>query len=237
MNIKFSSLRGSALVFLLCGAWLRAAVIFDNLNTPNGSFTVDASNWDGQSFQVGGDNYTLTSVVLRMGTASDQSGNFFVRIYAANGTGLTPGSFLAALNGSANPSAPGDYTYTPAETVNLAANTFYYVVAGVSSGSGSYDWRAESGGGVAVGNTIGNSSSTDAGESWQARSSIVTSSMQVNGDVNPIPEPVNVALMVFGVLLIAACSFRLRRDRPARPPNLVRSWPCSFRRSESRPAR
>ena len=213
MNTKSSLLRASALVLLLSGTWLHAAVIFDSLgSTVNGSVGAGSGVWWGQSFVVDANNHTLTSVVLDIsGMYGGAGGNFFVSIYNATGVSSTPGSSLATLIGSADPSSAGNYTYTPAGTLNLAANTTYYVVAGVSSGSVTYIWNGSSSS-PATGSTIGSSDSFDQGATWFVPDTSLTLAMQVNA----VPEPVNMALGIFGVLLGGGQSFRWWNARRAK---------------------
>jgi hypothetical protein len=65
------------------------------------------------------------------------SGNLFVNVYS-NATDR-PGSSLGTLSGSDNPASAGQYTYT-SNGISLDPSTTYWLVAGVSSGSGNYAW-------------------------------------------------------------------------------------------------
>lgn len=210
MKNKWSIPRSAALAFLLVGNGLSAAVVFDNLNTPDASAEINSSSWYGQSFVVGADA-TLTSVVLNMEAVAmpaDPGGNFFVRIYDATGPFQSPGASLTELLGNTNPFEDKDYVFTPAGILNLAANIPYYVVLGVSSGNGYYNWAGENASSIEIGATIGLSSSFDAGDSWAAPVSDAAFSMQINADFSPVPEPVNVALGLLGILFLGVQSFR-----------------------------
>jgi hypothetical protein len=187
MKTKTSLLQAGVLATLLCPLSLPAAVIFENLNTPSESGTVESAVWYGQSFVVGDTAATLTSAVLRMGDAYVSSGNFFVQLWDATGTYSNPGGFLTTLTGSADPSAAGDYTYTG--SYSLLANTTYYIVAGVSTDVGQYRWSLEMPPSIESGSAIGYSVSPDAGTSWSAPYDLRAFNMQVNGDFTPVPEP------------------------------------------------
>lgn len=213
MNTKSSFLRASALGFLLSTS-IHAAVIFDNLEPPGSSQSIASSSWVGQSFVVDANNYTLTSVVFPMLDAFDSGGNFFVRIYDATGPSSAPGTSLAELIGSANPASAGNYIYLPDGTVNLNANTTYYVVLGVSSGSGHYLWRYEfPAATIETGSAVGYSFSAAPGTSWTAP---VNDGVVYNMQVNAVPEPVNVALGIFGLLFSGILSFRWWNNRRAK---------------------
>lgn len=207
MNAKSSLFRCIALAFLLSVTSEHAAVVFDNSNaTPPAFGDVNVGQWFAQSFVVDANNYTSVSVVLDMGTAVNSSGNFFVSIYSNAGNN-TPLSELALLTGEPNPATAGTHDYSGA--VALTANATYWVVAGVSSGSGSYRWGDELGGSIETGSTVGFSRSAGSGEPWDAPSTLLAFNMQVSA----VPEPVNVALGVFGLLLGGVKSFRWWNSR------------------------
>lgn len=123
---------------------VRAAVMVSNLNeTPVSSFPVGQSNWwAGNQFitDASAASFQLDSVTLSMDTAMNTGGGFFVAIYS-NGVG-EPGTQLELLSGVANPATAGEYTYT-STGLTLAPNTSYWVVAGISGGTGIYPWKVE----------------------------------------------------------------------------------------------
>jgi hypothetical protein len=201
MKTKFLPFCAGIAVLLLSSICLPAAVIFDNLNTPNGSSSVMAGRWWAQSFTVGsGSDYSLTSVILRMAAPLDTSGNFFVAIYDAAGAGGVPRNNMGTLIGSANPATAGDYTYTG--SLSLSANTTYYVVAGVSSGGGIYTWGYEAPLSIETGSTMGYDRSMDQGVSWTPLSLTYAHNMQVNG-LSAVPEPGQCAAMMIMALVCA----------------------------------
>ena len=73
------------------------------------------------------------------------------------------GPVWLTLSGSANPATAGNYAYTGSYL--LAANTTYYIVAGVSSGTGAYEWASHDSEDAA---TIGYSDSFDGGATWNS---------------------------------------------------------------------
>jgi hypothetical protein len=54
----------------------------------------------------------------------------------------SPGSSLETLNGSANPSTGGIYTYTDSSNLILSPQTTYFIVltSGTAVANGAYDW-------------------------------------------------------------------------------------------------
>jgi PEP-CTERM motif len=116
-------------------------VVLSNLVTPTSQTTVSSTAFKAQAFTVaGGSDYLVNSLTLNFFTASNSSGNFNVGIYsdAAKPDALVTNGLLT---GEANPATTGTYIYTPSAALQLSAGTTYWIVAGVSSGAGSYRWR------------------------------------------------------------------------------------------------
>ena len=61
-----------------------------------------------------------------------------------------PGSSLGTLDGSANPSMAGIYTYTPASSLALSGDTSYFIVlvSGTAVANGAYEWSESDSGGT-----------------------------------------------------------------------------------------
>ena len=204
MKTQMCLLPVAVLAVILTGSASRAAVIFNSTTTPVSDYAyiagpVPADNEEsiGQSFTTGGSSVTLSSVALSMidGTQFNDpitpSGNFFVSLYDATGDGSSPGASLLALSGSANPATTGAYTYTGSYL--LAANTTYYIVAGVSSGNGVYEWGSHD---SQDSGTVGYSDSFDGGATWNTDNTPpgtvftdATFNMLINGDITAVPEP------------------------------------------------
>jgi hypothetical protein len=85
--------------------------------------------------------YMLNSVQLAMTNALGNPSDFTAMLCSA--TNGHPGSSLETLNGSANPSVAGIYTYTPASSLTLTSNTVYFVAAtvGAAADIGGYGWN------------------------------------------------------------------------------------------------
>jgi len=189
MKTKLSSRWVSAMGLFFSGTCLHAAVIFDSVDA-NGNDFIDVTYSLAQSFKTDSVNVSLTSVVLRMDAASEPSGGFFVKIYDATGASQKPNRLLATLSGPANPATAGNYAYTPTGPLDLSPNTFYWVVAGVSSGLGQYPWRRKSPPSIAVGSAIGSCYNFLLfGFGWNAPNVAEAFCMQVNAQPVAAPGP------------------------------------------------
>lgn len=101
----------------------------------NTGFQVTNNQWMGSSFTTGNNLVILTSVTLRLGQFT--LGSLFVKLYS-NSTGFPE----YEINSFNVPSISGTNTYdfTLTNPYILTANTTYWLVAGISSGSGGYAW-------------------------------------------------------------------------------------------------
>ena len=120
-----------------------------NLGQPStGNLAVGSDSWYAALFFTGGNasGYVLNSVQLAMTDDSGNPSGFTVMLYSSTlGTGAFPGSSLGTLDGSANPSTSGIYTYT-ASGLTLAPSTPYFIVltAGTAVANGAYEWSVTS---------------------------------------------------------------------------------------------
>jgi hypothetical protein len=180
--------------------------------TSTGSVAVGSDSWLAAWFGTGNSSggYLLNSVQLSM---SDYTGNpdaFTVMLYAeaAPSGGVVPGSSLATLNGSADPSGAGVYTYTAASAPSLSANTTYFIVitSGTSVANGAFNWNESAyPPGVnqwGIGNGMLQSGNGTSG--WSPTPYLGVPQLAIYA--TPAPEPGVVGLMAVGALL-----FRLRR--------------------------
>jgi len=128
------------LVVLGSPSGLQAAVKLSNLATSSsGAATVSAANFKAQPFRTTAVGpFEITSLTLKMAAGSDGAGQFSVAIFSGETAPATPVP-NGRLIGEANPLAAGDYTYT-ASGLTLDPETTYWIVAGVTSGAGSYRW-------------------------------------------------------------------------------------------------
>jgi len=149
---------------------------------PTSGFQVRNDQWLSSSFQTGNasDGYILNSVTLRFGQFT--LGSLFVKLYS-NDAG-NPGTEITSFNA---PSIGGtnNYDFTLTNPQLLTANTTYWLVAGILSGSGGYFWAktsstAETG---LPGWSIGDLTffSTDGGNIWNSFGSPEPFQFSVNG--------------------------------------------------------
>ena len=188
MRTNLLSLCIGTAVLVSSSMGLHGAVIFDTVEA-DGSDYVNFTYSLAQSFKTDAVNVRLTSVVVRLDNAVDPAGGFVVQIYDATGASQKPNHKLATLSGSANPASAGSYEYTPVGSLDLATNTFYWVVVGVNSGISQYPWRLKSPPTFAVGSAIGSAFNfLDFGFGWSNPNVGETFCMQVNAQ--PVPVPV-----------------------------------------------
>jgi hypothetical protein len=81
-----------------------------------GGEAVASDSWIAAGFGTGtnANGYDLDTIQLAMTGATGGPSGFTAMLYSAAGTfGIFPGSNIGTLNGSANPSNAGTYSYTP----------------------------------------------------------------------------------------------------------------------------
>jgi PEP-CTERM motif len=190
----------------------QGTVYLSNLDQPSaGSLAVGSDSWLAAGFQTGNnaDGYMLNSVQLAMTDASGNPSGFTVMLYNTAGGSFFgyPGSSLATLNGSANPSAAGIFDYTPASSLMLSPGTTYSIVltAGTPIANGAYEW------GWAYPSTSYNPSGTwgaDGGELMSNSGSLFSWSFvasyypQFAITATAIPEPDILGLFALGGLFL-----------------------------------
>ena len=138
--------------------------------------------------------------------------NLFLRLYS-NSSG-TPGTQLTSFTNPASiTTSLANNTFTLATPYTLAANTTYWLVSGISSGTGSYSWgytssTAQTG---LPGWTIGNGyvESNNQGGSWSSFPTDGPFQFSLEGTENApptsVPEPGSVvALLGLGGLGLAS---------------------------------
>ena len=169
----------------------------------------------GAEFLTGGNlgGYDFNSIQLAMTDAIGSPSGFTAMIYGGinNGTGVSPGSSLATLTGSANPSTAGIYTYTPTADLVLLPSTAYFIVltAGTFVTDGAYEWSfaglPERNAGWGAGNSILRSAN---GLNWGFAH---TGSAQYAITATPIPEP-----GILSLLGLSGVAFVWHRKREKR---------------------
>lgn len=121
------------------------------------------------------------------------------------------------LTGTANPSTAGSYTFTAASQV-LAANTTYWIVAGVSSGAGSYRWNASTAAGfyetAFTTQPDAFAASNDGGTSWSVSTGASSNPYLFSVSAVAVPEPSTYAALA-GVAALGLALWRRRRTTTA----------------------
>jgi hypothetical protein len=170
--------------------------------TPTGSNPVGSDSWLAAEFQTGNNlsGYTLNSIDLEMADASGTPDGFTVMIYSTfPGAGI-PKSSIGTLNGSANPSTIGIYTYTPATSLTLSQYTVYFVVltAATPVADGAYNWSNSgaytynpNGGWL----TVEKGWTSSDGSSWNGSTTFYP---QFAITATPVPEPSAETFLGFG---------------------------------------
>ncbi len=109
-------------------------------HTTNSGFSINNNQWLRSSFTTGSGSYgyTINSVTLRLAKTTANP-NLFVRLYNVSLGGL--GSQIASFtNPSFTLNTTRDYIFTITNPQRLASNTDYWLVAGISEGSGQDLW-------------------------------------------------------------------------------------------------
>ena len=163
----------------------QAIMFVENLSEPTGSAIVldNLISLGGSSFTTDGNNYSLNSVTARLFEITED--NFSFNLYTDDG-GL-PGIVIGELNTTADivNAAFNDYLFTPNSSINLDANTTYWIIGSIT-GSGLYAWGVtgsfnQTGPGAW---TIGdaNVTSINGGSSWQT-DGLSTTQFSIDADI------------------------------------------------------
>jgi hypothetical protein len=186
-----------------------ADTLFNNLTEPGlGQGVITSNYYKAQKFTTDQSNYTLSSVTVRL--RANTQGELFVKIYDDNNN--LPKQAVGALNVPIIGSTYANYELTPSGVVSLAPNTTYWVVVGVTSGTGYYDWNytaSNSGSGVGFSTRWG--STTNAGATWTAFDD-EPFMMQVSASqTDPIPTLTEWGMILFCLLIAGSAYFMIRR--------------------------
>ena len=214
-NIVIGSFIMSA-VFATVAIYAQGTVYLTGLNQPSEGITsVSSDSWVAAGFVTGGNvgGYLLNSVQLGIADASGNPTGFTVMLYGKDPEYLpavVPGSSLNTLNGSADPSTAGVYTYTPDADILLLRNTFYFVVltAETTLANGAFEWNQNTApptlnGGWGGGGTY----LSGDGLNWGSFSGNYG---QFSITATPIPEPTSVFLFLIGGGLFAFARRRFK---------------------------
>jgi len=194
-----ANMGGGSLALLLSlslGQQASATTLVSNLSpTPSMGYPVKFDEWLRSSFTTGSGSYgyTINSVTLRLAEMTANP-NLFVRLYSDSSGGL--GSQITSFtNPSFTPNITNDYIFTLTTPQTLAANTAYWLVAGISDGIGEYLWAFTQSPdqtgfpGWSIGDNPFNS--TNQGGIWSNNFSTAFKAFQfsVNGTENTSPPP------------------------------------------------
>ena len=150
-------------VSLLLSSASNGAVLYNNLDqSPLGQGTISNSYYKAQKFTTDG-SYTLNWVKIRI--RANTTGTLFAKIFS-DASDL-PGSEVGTLTVPFIGSTYADLTFTAPGIINLSPNSTYWVVVGITSGIGSYDWNyTDSNTGTGTGFSSRWAQCTDAGATW-----------------------------------------------------------------------
>jgi hypothetical protein len=185
---------------------------------------VYARQWVATPFRTGANPAQVDSLSLYESTSQTPgAGSFWVSIYSDNKS--LPGSALPGgiLNGPAMPQGDGYQTYAAIQSLTLAPNTLYWVVAASDAPLNyeAYNWGAaadtsytSAAGWSYFGNYYAQTS--DKGATWSIQSWYQTDGgpqlLAINGTI--VPEP---STLAFAGLGAAAICFRWKRNRSGVP--------------------
>lgn len=149
---------------LLISSASSGAVLYNNLDQPPlGQGTISNSYYKAQKFTTDG-FYTLNWVNIRI--RANTAGTIFAKIFS-DASDL-PGSEVGTLTAPSIGFIYANHTFTASGTINLSPNSTYWIVVGVTSGTGSYDWNyTDSNTGAGAGFSSRWAHSTDAGATWK----------------------------------------------------------------------
>ena len=184
------------------GQQASAVTLVENLSQTNDNgATVNVTAWTGSSFTTGSGSYNLESVTLLFKENTADLNNLFVRLYG-NNSGV-PGTLITTFTNPASiTTSLANNTFTLTTPQALTANTTYWLISGILSGSGNYSWgytfsNSETG---LPGWTIGAGYivSNNQGGTWNSFPTDGPYQFSVNGteQSQSIPEPSSVVALL-----------------------------------------
>ena len=131
-------------LLIACALPARADIVFGNLasfnNDSGPASNISSAGGKAIGFTMGDTAYEITGVSLRLAFAGD-NGQDVPKITIWTNASDTPGTQIgdAFLNPALNPN-PATYSFTPAGTITLEANTGYFLVLQNGTATASFDW-------------------------------------------------------------------------------------------------
>lgn len=212
----------AAMVFTPGATAFGETVVLSSLgNSIDDQSSIAFGSWIANSFITDTNAWRLNTVDVSMFAAGNSSGNFALSIWTDNGSGASPGSQLEVLTGSANPdpvSGSSTFSYTAAGSgLAVDPNTKYWLVAGVTAGSGSYNWNysfnpdppAVGVWSIPLQDTY--IPSSDQGASWGVASDGDPYMFSISATIAPVPEPSTLVMGLAGITCFGWGAMRRRK--------------------------
>jgi len=197
------------MVLLLIVPSAHADTLYHNLTEAGlGQGTITNTYYKAQKFTTDQSNYTLTWVTVRL--RANNQGELFVKIYDDNNN--LPNQAIGALNVPVIGSAYANYQLAPLSLITLAPNSTYWVVVGVTTGTGYYDWNyTASNNGAGVGFSTRWGSTTTAGATWTGFDD-EPFMMEVSASkTEPIPTLTEWGMILLCILFAGSAYLMIRR--------------------------
>lgn len=189
-----------------------ATVLVSNLDQPiRGASVLPTDGWAAQSFTTGGASYSLSSIQVLLGNLV---GSPLIVAELRAGDSSHPGAALTTFTVAGVPiGSPEPVTLTPVGGVILDAVSNYWLVLGVASPAGTFDWSYAKGNSTAGPGALGNFNySGDSGSTWVNYGA--DNPFQIRVDVSPVPLPASAWLFGSGLVTLLG-ALRKRRFRVA----------------------
>ena len=150
---------------LLFSAASHGALLFDNLGQPPlGQGTISNSYFKAQKFTTDSIPCTLNWAKIRI--RANTTGSLFAKIFSDNSN--LPDAEVGSLTVPSIGPVYDNLVFTASGAINLSGNRTYWVVVGITSGAGAYDWNyTESNTGAGTGFSSRWAYSTDTGTTWK----------------------------------------------------------------------
>jgi hypothetical protein len=190
-----------------CGA----GSIFDNFSgTYNGVIYATSTSWLAAKFSVDSQAYWLDSIRLDLDNQipSPQSGTIRLQLFTSNDGGTTPlsdaGAVFPTTFVTTPPYTDTYVTFTPTASLELAANTSYWVVLSEVSGDGYIAWTSSMSQPSGPAGVLGSNVSRDARATWLGDNPQANFKMQITATAAAVPEPGTFWLLGTGFLPFGA---------------------------------